>query len=181
LLDVIVEALSTASVRYLLIGGQAVNLLPLQPRVTFDIDFSVLPRAGALERVRDLLERHGFEVVQQQSADPSRGLDFLRMRHAESGLGLDFETASTDFEESAISRGVILRSDLPVPCATPEDLIVFKLIANRHRDQADLIELVQLPGIDWDYVRKWTAEWELDARLNALLLLVARDSESGPP
>ncbi len=45
--------------------------------------------------------------------------------------------------------------------ATPEDLIVMKLIANRAKDRADLDGRVRLEGLDWTYVERWAAEWEV--------------------
>ncbi|MDP6978204.1 MAG: DUF6036 family nucleotidyltransferase [Myxococcota bacterium] len=49
--------------------------------------------------------------------------------------------------------------------ATPEDLIILKLIANREKDQIDLIGLCALPDLDWDYVERCAQEWELSELL----------------
>jgi hypothetical protein len=52
--------------------------------------------------------------------------------------------------------------------ATPEDLIVLKLIADRPKDRQDLLGLVALPDLDWAYVARWAAEWDVAERLAAL-------------
>ena len=181
LIELITNTLRREGVRYLLIGGQAVNLLPIQPRVTFDIDFTVIPGPGALERVRDELLLHGFTLVHEQSIEAGRGLDFVRLNHGATGLGLDLEAASTEFEEEAVTRGSVFQAGQVVPSATPEDLIIFKMIANRHKDQADLFELLKLEGLDWAYLRRWAIAWELEERLDALLQALARDTPAGPP
>ncbi len=49
--------------------------------------------------------------------------------------------------------------------ATPEDLIVMKLIADRPKDAVDLLGLVRLPSLDWQYVERWTAAWDVTDRL----------------
>jgi hypothetical protein len=43
-----------------------------------------------------------------------------------------------------------------------------KLIANRPKDQADLHGLVALPGLDWQYIRRWATEWEVLDELERL-------------
>ncbi len=45
--------------------------------------------------------------------------------------------------------------------ATAEDLIVLKLIANRPKDQVDLLALAALPGIDWSYIERWADAWNV--------------------
>lgn len=65
-----------AGLPHLLIGGQAVNLLD-ERRVTFDLDFTVIGGPGRLEALRDRLLASGFALVQSQSIDPGRGIDFI--------------------------------------------------------------------------------------------------------
>ena len=40
-----------------------------------------------------------------------------------------------------------------------------KLIADRPKDQVDLIGLAALSDIDWTYIESWAAEWEVSDRL----------------
>lgn len=49
-----------------------------------------------------------------------------------------------------------------------EDLLVFKLIANRPKDQNDLQGLARLPEIDWPHVERWAAEWGVIDTLHQL-------------
>jgi hypothetical protein len=61
-----------------------------------------------------------------------------------------------------ISRARRLTPDQPFGVATPEDLIVLKLIANRSRDIADCTELTQLPDLDWPFIDRWCDVWHAD-------------------
>jgi len=49
-----------------------------------------------------------------------------------------------------------------------------KLIANRPKDQLDLLGLLGLDGIDWAYVEAWASEWDVAERLLELRATVAR-------
>lgn len=40
-------------------------------------------------------------------------------------------------------------------------MIVLKLIANRAKDQLDLLGLLELPDLDWAYVESWAQQWEV--------------------
>jgi len=173
LLRAIAAVFAESGVRAALIGGQAVNLF-LEPRLTFDIDFTVLASAESLDKARELLAAEGFELTNSQVTDPKRGFDFLRFHHGPTGLGIDISQASTEFEELAIERARKVDASQPMAAATPEDLIVFKLIANRQKDHRDAVELLQLEGLDWGYIERWAATWQVEDRLQELRDLIAR-------
>jgi hypothetical protein len=50
--------------------------------------------------------------------------------------------------------------------ATPQDLLILKLIAYRSKDRIDLEGLVGLPSIDWSYVEKQCKDWDVLDRLD---------------
>ena len=56
--------------------------------------------------------------------------------------------------------------DRMIPFATPEDMIVFKLLADRPQDRTDIEALLHYhPSLDWNYIEKWCAVWEISERL----------------
>ena len=74
------------------------------------------------------------------------------------------QVAKTQFQREVIQRA----SSGPVRVASPEDLIVMKLIANRPKDRVDLEGLIRLPALDWDHVERWAAEWGVLEELKRL-------------
>ena len=61
-----------------------------------------------------------------------------------------------------------------VHVATLEDLIVYKLIAGRTRDVADIEEMVETQRLggtepDWEYVRGHARAWDVEGRLDRVL------------
>ncbi len=166
-LEWIGDAFDKTGVEAVLIGGQARNFWA-EPRTTFDFDFTVTANATALESIQTLLLEQGYRVVRDQGARQSSGPDFLQLTNSSTGDSVDIQAAKTDFQVGIIARGVRLDPNQPVPVATVEDLLVLKLIANRRKDQGDLFELMVLPGLDWDYIHRWTAEHGTRALLNEI-------------
>ncbi len=63
---------------------------------------------------------------------------------------------------------------------TVEDLVLFKLIAGRHKDDSDVVDLLALSGsLDLDYLKTWAARLEVEPRLLRLAREAARDDLAG--
>ena len=86
------------------------------------------------------------------------------------GNAFDIQTAKTDYQMLVLERAV--RSEPEgVLVATPEDLLILKLIANRSKDRGDLLNLVARNGLDWQYIDQWAEIWDVTERLRAIRLL----------
>lgn len=155
--------LEDAEVQYALIGGHAVNAW-LEPRFTADIDVTIEAGVAQYRRLTEILQRAGFSIEFTEGADQASGPDFVRFTSPDPVAVVEFQSAKTKLQNSVIRRARIQRGALRV--ATPEDLIVLKLIANRAKDQIDLVGLCALPDLDWDYVERWAREWEVTALLS---------------
>ena len=81
-------------------------------------------------------------------------------------MTLEVQTAKTDLQREVIRRAVVAEDGVRI--ASVEDLIVLKLIANRPKDQADLLALVALPDVDWPYVERWADAWSVGDVLSRL-------------
>ena len=79
---------------------------------------------------------------------------------------VEFQAAKTELQERIIRRS--LRDSRGLRVATPEDLIILKLIANRSKDQIDLVGLCGLHDLDWDYVERWAREWQVSELLEQI-------------
>jgi hypothetical protein len=154
-LDRVARLLARADVAYAVIGAHAVNAW-LEPRLTADLDLTVEAGRDPMARLRRLMHAEGYRVSREHGADLPSGPDFVRFTSADGALMLELQAAKTEFQRELIRRAV---GRLRI--ATVEDLIVMKLIANRPKDRADLDGLVRLEGIDWSYVERWAAEWEV--------------------
>ena len=163
-LTTIARLLADAKVAYVVIGAHAVNAW-LEPRFTRDVDVTIDADPAAVARVREVLATRGYTVVIEHGGDLPSGPDFVRFTSADRIVTLEIQTAKTAFQREAIARAVA-RDDLRV--ATPEDLIVFKLIANRSKDRIDLEGLVALGGLDWTYVDRWAQAWGVHDELERL-------------
>jgi hypothetical protein len=166
--DDVARLLAAARADYALIGGHAVNAV-LEPRFTADIDVTIAAEPAALQRVRAGLLAAGFRVEREHGGAQPSGPDFVRFVD-DDGTVLELQTAKTGLQRSAIARA---HDHAGVRVASPEDLIVFKAIANRPKDQIDLLGLVRLPGIDWSYVDAQARDWGVDAVIARVRALAA--------
>jgi hypothetical protein len=155
------KALEKAQVDYVVIGAHAVNAW-IEPRFTGDFDITVQADHAALERLEQALEEQGYARAGAEGDELASGPDFVRFVSRNQGIDLEVQVAKTKFQSSAIERGA-RPGELRV--ATPEDLIIMKLIAYRPKDRADLAGLVKLDDVDWGYVDRWAKEWDVSDRL----------------
>lgn len=164
-LGALAEQVEDAGVPYVLIGGHAVNAW-LEPRFTADVDLTVQAGAAELARLGAVLQAAGYRREARHGAEQASGPDFERYASADRLVVIEIQAAKTALQREVIRRGVVGTEGLRV--ATPEDLIVLKLIADRPKDQGDLAGLVRLPGLDWAYVEGWAEQWGVLDRLRAL-------------
>lgn len=158
-----------------LIGAVARNAWA-PPRATTDLDVAIAASAGVIESVERALIGLGYERVRSHRADPEDALaDLVVFRAPRAGLRqVDLLVAKTAFESEVLRRAVRIEIDgIRVPVATPEDLIVYKLIADRPRDRDDIAAILRTQNraareIDWAYVEQWARFWSVLDRLSAL-------------
>lgn len=164
-LGVLAEVLAEVRIEYAVIGGHAVNAW-VEPRFTADIDVTISAGPAQLDRLTAALERRGFRISAQYGEEQPSGPDFVRFVSEDSRVVLEFQSAKTRLQEDVIRRAHQDARGLRV--ATAEDLIVLKLIAHRPKDRIDLIGLCALPDLDWAYIERCAAEWDVGERLEHL-------------
>lgn len=154
-----------AAVPYAVIGAHAVNVW-VEPRFTADVDVTAAVDGDGLRRLEDVLHRAGWISDRVHGATLPSGPDFVRFVSSNATTTLEVQAAKTELQREVVRRAIA--SDEGVRVATPEDLIVLKLIADRPKDQVDLLSLSALPALDWAYVERWAKEWDVGARLARL-------------
>lgn len=141
------------------IGGAIALSFHAEPRGTLDVDMNIFVAADAPDMALEALARHGIAVDfdKARQAIASRGDLFLDHR----GCRLDLFFNSIPFQEAASRRTrevELLGKRIPILSA--EDLVVLKLLFNRHKDIVDIERLVATgtAALDADYIRRWLIE-----------------------
>lgn len=167
------RALTQAGVPFATIGGCARNAYA-EPRATKDVDFVVAADDEAYGSLQRSLSARGFSRATMVREEGDVVPDFEAFRD-EGGRRIDILFAKTDFERSALARAEQQAPYVGVtlPVVTPEDLVVYKLIAGRTQDWADLEAVLRTlalgaRSIDWPYVERWCAQWDATDRLAEL-------------
>lgn len=159
-----VSILDEERLGYALIGGHAVNAW-VEPRFTADMDFTIEAEPERIAAVEARLLAAGYRIVREVGRGQPSGPDFIRFAREIDDPPLDLQVAKTAYQAEILRRA---RGSGPTAVATPEDLIVLKLIANRPKDVIDLRNLLALPALDWEYIDRWAAAWDVLDRLAPL-------------
>jgi Nucleotidyl transferase AbiEii toxin, Type IV TA system len=161
LLERIGRELRKGEIPYMIIGGQAV-LLYGEPRLTKDIDVTLGIGVAELNRLKAILPRMSLEVLIKDEVQFVEKTMVLPTWERRSGIRVDLIFSFSPYEMGAIerARGIRLgRSE--VKFASPEDVIIHKVIAGRPRDLEDArIILLKNQGLDSVYIRKWLDEFD---------------------
>ncbi len=140
-----------------LIGGVAV-IARVFVRATKDVDLLVSCPPSEARALLEVARRHDYGW---EESDVQDFLDagLLRMWGPPSrreGIGLDVLLTDSAFDEEAVRRATLVEVlGTKIAVATPEDLLLMKLEANRPIDLDDVIAIKDALGdrLDWAYVR----------------------------
>lgn len=146
------DFLSDEDVRYVVIGGLAVAALG-EPRMTADIDVIAFLSDLKAEELILQAKASNFDVDIPVECERLRATGTLRFR--QSPFQLDVILASLPFEEGAYARalrGTMFGREVVLP--SPEDLILFKVLAGRDKDLADVTGIIRRhrDKLDWTYI-----------------------------
>ncbi len=152
-LAALVAALRDIPAPSMIIGGIAVIARGV-PRQTIDVDATVWAEAIDPERLFEGLARQGLMPRIDDALEFARRHQILPLRHEPSGTPVDLSLAWLPFEREALERSSIVDfGGVPIRVATPEDLIIYKAVAWRDRDRADVERLLTRYGCEVDLGR----------------------------
>lgn len=155
--------LEQAGVRYLVVGGIAVNLHGIN-RLTHDIDLMLALDAENLRRFVSVAKRYSFKPVVpvkvEDLADAEKVHDWIENKHM-LAFGLRPQNAvdptvdilvkpRIDFETAYSRRVVSEVGGLKVPVAAIDDIITMKTGTGRQKDEADILALNRLKELKDD-------------------------------
>ncbi len=162
--------LTKAGIPSMVIGGVAVSLWG-EPRLTRDVDLKVLLERGEAGRLLRVLGK----TYRPLDIDP-------RISFAQAGFAffldskktrIDLLLADNAFDEQALSRAVLanLAPRKKARVCTAEDLVIYKLISERPRDQADAESILARQGskLDDAYIKRWLRQFEEAPQGSALV------------
>ncbi len=162
-----VELFERLEIPYVLIGGLAVSVHGI-PRPTHDLDFTISLERSKIGQLFQETVDLGYSVSAEFDegwVDYVGGMPLIRIRKWLRGKSIDIDIflAESRFQSSMISRRLRVEvDDVDAWIATPEDLILLKLIAARPRDIGDIMDIFLAQGkLDDAYLQHWAKELDV--------------------
>jgi hypothetical protein len=150
--------LAAQRLRACLIGGLAVQRWG-EPRLTQDVDLTVLAEYGTEEPVVDACLCR-FAARRDDARDFALRYRVLLLR-ASNGVALDVALGAIPFEVESLARASPYEFEpgCVLPTCSAEDLVIHKAVAARARDVADIEGIVsrQYGRLDVTRIRRWLA------------------------
>jgi hypothetical protein len=134
------------------IGGLALQRWG-RPRVTQDVDLTLLTGFGSERPFIDILLRHYSARVQDPVEFALRNRVLLLV--TDSGIGIDVALGAIPYEERLVARATPFEffSGVSLRTCSAEDLVTLKAFADRPRDWDDIEGIVSRQrGLDWDTI-----------------------------
>ena len=177
------EGLDNRGLPYMIIGGQAV-LLYGEPRLTRDIDITLGLDIDRFDEIISLSQELGLNPLPQDPLKFARETMVLPTQEKTSGIRVDFIFSFTPYESQAIRRArQIFLHHQAVCFASPEDVVIHKIVAGRPRDLEDIRAiLIKNPQIDTEYIRNWLKQLSAtleDADLTTIFFDIFKELPDG--
>ncbi len=161
LLAQVQQRLEQAGIPSMVYGGIAVIAWG-RPRFTQDVDLKVLATREEAARLIACMAPE-YQPADQDPETKLKQLGFVFFRDP-SQIRIDLVLAETSFDLQAMERAhsVEMLPGISLHICTPEDLLVYKLISTRPRDNDDVPGILhrQKNKLDDRYVEHWLREFE---------------------
>lgn len=156
----ILRAFEEQKLKYLIVGGVAVNLHGY-PRFTNDLDILLALDHENLAIMKRIMESMGYQQRLPISIQELEDTDKVRTLMKEKGLvaysfihtqepqfSIDvLVSASMDFEKFSVHTMKAEVWDLQIPVVSIDDLIAMKQDSEREKDVQDVVALLELKGL----------------------------------
>ncbi|MFP4686807.1 MAG: nucleotidyl transferase AbiEii/AbiGii toxin family protein [bacterium] len=160
-------ALRDREIPYIIIGGQAV-LIYGEPRQTRDIDITLGVDVDRKKEIFDIVKKLNLTLLPEEPGEFIEKTCVLPCLDEKSYIRIDFMFSHSEYEKVALSRAKEFEIEgEAVRFASPEDLIVHKVVAGRARDIEDVrVVLMKQENIDIDYIKEWLHEFDRALAVN---------------
>jgi hypothetical protein len=141
------------------IGGAIALGYYTAPRGTLDADINVFVDAEDAVAALAALRSGGIQLAVEAAAERVARTGDLYLEHRGCRVDLFFNSIPLHEEAARRAREVALLGR-QVRILSPEDLVVLKLLFNRHKDIVDVEHVLEQGGdsLDAQYVRRWLVE-----------------------
>jgi hypothetical protein len=155
------RVLQHANIPYMVIGGQAV-LLYGEPRLTRDIDITLGVTPDRLPDILSVAKEIGLNVLPESPQAFVEKTMVLPCADEKSGIRVDLIFSFSPYERAAIQRARAVSMDgQDVVFASPEDVLIHKMVAGRPRDLEDVRSIViRNSELDLEMIRRWLKEFD---------------------
>jgi hypothetical protein len=174
-LDSLVALLDRLAVDYVLMGGLVVRAYSI-PRATEDIDLTIALEYSRLDEFYRALEVQDYVVPEPYKTgwlDELKGMHLVKLKRYVGGHGIDVDVffAESRFQEEIMRRRRVAEVEQrQLWIASPEDLILLKLVSGRPRDWIDVGDVLFTQGeLDVQYMRRWAGELGIESELSRAL------------
>jgi predicted nucleotidyltransferase len=165
--------LEKSRIPYMVVGGIAVSIWTA-PRATVDLDFVIGLTEEGLPSFIKIATETGFVIF-----DP-KPMSFKKMRLLRMFLQgkeaqlimLDFILADDEYKRESLERAVPLPWEgQEIKVASPEDVILLKLLSGRGQDRVDVENIVRMrkATLDISYLQRWAESLSLSESLTSVL------------
>lgn len=158
----LVQFFKNEKIHFCLIGGFALGFYGIG-RFTKDIDFKISISAenwtGLKEKFHTSLEVSDLKI--HHISDPQIP-DLIRCQWNQ--YPIDLLVANTEYQMEVIKRAKkFVFENHQINVASPEDLVVLKLIASRPQDLVDIETILKnIKPLNRRYISKWAKIWEVE-------------------
>ena len=175
-LHTLVRLMDQLSIDYAVMGGFAVRAHGV-PRPTYDVDLAIALQRDRFATLFDSLRDLDFvipEVYESEWVDRVQELPVLKLRRyiRDESLDVDLFLVEGDFLIEVMNRRSKLDAEGKVLwVVSPEDLILFKLMAGRPRDWGDIADVFFIQSsLDTQYMRQWATKLGVGQQLEKAIL-----------
>lgn len=157
--------LTPKGVRWAVLGAHAANLYSGEVRTTQDVDVLVGLSVPQMASVAE-----DFTSARWQVRHSVEDGWLIRARHPELG-DIDVMCVQEEYQRTALARSVerSVKGVGVVRFLAVEDVIIHKLIANRMKDELDVLSILKgAPPLDVAHLEKWLKAWEVEERYQTL-------------
>ena len=138
-----IELLNVYKVKYLVIGGYAVNYHGY-PRYTKDIDFWIWLAKENIDRLLQVIDAFGFGSLGLQSDDLLNPENVIQLGYEPYRIDLLTDVTGVNFQECYQRKATVTVDEIQVNFLGLEDLIEAKLKVGRLQDLADAQQLEKI-------------------------------------